>query len=338
MLKVGIVGLGVMGRTHFRIWASRDDVSIVAVCDCDPAAVTKAASGNLSQQSGDVDLTGIEIYSDFEDMLSDANLDAVSITLPTQLHAEFSIKALERGWHVLCEKPMSLDEDACNRMISAADASGKVLLVAQCIRFWPEYAWSRKAIVERSYGALRAANFYRISSSPAWGAGSWYGDPEKSGGVTLDLHIHDVDYIQHLLGQPLALNASGTQFENGMLSHIVTDFDYGPDKVITAEASWMMSQSYGFVMGFRIMLEGASLVYDSGRTPSFQVFPNEGEVFTPELAPGNGYNQEVAHFVDLTAGNVDSLITPSQARDSVNIVLAAARSAESKLQGNLQTT
>jgi 1,5-anhydro-D-fructose reductase (1,5-anhydro-D-mannitol-forming) len=330
MIKVGIVGFGVMGRTHFQAWRGQEGAEVAAVCEANPEVLAKTTvTGNMDQQSGKVDLSGVAVYGDFDRMLAEGGLDAVSITLPTHLHPAFTIKALDAGVHVLCEKPMALDTDACDEMIAAADRSGKQLMIAQCIRFWPEYAWVKTAIDEGRFGKVLAANFDRLGSAPGWSENSWFSDPAKSGGVTLDLHIHDADFVQYLFGTPDNIRASGARLENGMLGHIVSEYDFRDNKSVTATASWMMSASYGFSMGFRIALEKATLVFASGHDPALRVYPAEGESYSPDdLAEGDGYSGEIAHFTALVAGTAEPKITPTQAKESVRMALQAAEAVD----------
>ena len=122
MLRIGIVGFGFMGRMHFRQWKAIKGAQVVAICDANPNIKedTKRAVGNIKGAEGEIDFTGIELYQDFEQMLDKGKLDAISLTLPTYLHAECSEKALSRGVNVLCEKPMALKAADCDRMIQAA--------------------------------------------------------------------------------------------------------------------------------------------------------------------------------------------------------------------------
>jgi len=325
-VKVGIIGFGVMGRTHFKAWRGQPGAEIAAVCEANPDVLAKVSGeGNLEQQAGSINLEGIPTFTDVGTMLAEANLDAVSITLPTHLHPAFSIDALAAGVHVLCEKPMALTTAACDDMIAAAERTGKQLMIAQCIRFWPEYAWAKAAIADGRFGRVLAASFDRLGAAPGWSQDSWFSDPTKSGGVTLDLHIHDVDFIQYLFGPPAAIHASGARFSNGMLGHIVSDYVYDDNKVVTATGSWMMSASYGFSMAFRIALEKATLIFTGDHSPALRVCPQEGESYCPDdLAEGDGYSREIAHFVSLVAGESDPEITPQQARESVRMALAAA--------------
>ena len=138
-MKIAIIGMGFMGCMHLRNWQKQDNVQITAVCDANPIQ-TKGRQGNIDTgDSGDLDLSEISVYTDVADMLAQEELDAVSITLPTHLHKIISIQCLKAGVNVLCEKPMALNLADCDEMIAAAKAADKELMIAHCIRFWPEY-------------------------------------------------------------------------------------------------------------------------------------------------------------------------------------------------------
>ena len=311
MIKVGVVGLGFMGGVHLRNWQSIAGAKVVAVCDANPIADT-AKQGNLGAGSEPLDLEGVAVYTDVGEMLANEDLDAVSITLPTHLHKPISIQALESGVHVLCEKPMALNVQDCDAMIATATKAGKQLMVAHCIRFWPEYVWAKKAVESGEYGKVLAADFSRLADAPAWAADSWLADPVKSGGIALDLHIHDLDFIQYLFGIPLRSRSVGTR-------HVQTQLDYGDDRAITATASWSMPKSFGLQMAFKIVFEEAAVVFN-GTTLTF--YPSEGEPFAPELEEGDGYRREIEYFASLVSGtNTKTVISPEQARESVRMAV-----------------
>ncbi len=158
MIRVGIVGFGFMGKMHFNCFQSLPDVKIVAICDADAERLKSSSgvAGNISGTDKTYDLTDIQLFTNIDPMLKDVKLDAISITLPTFLHADMSCKALAAGVHVLCEKPMGLNLAECDRMIVAAKQSGKHLQIGQCIRFWPEYAKTKELIDSGKYGKLLA--------------------------------------------------------------------------------------------------------------------------------------------------------------------------------------
>jgi len=331
MLRIGIAGFGFMGRMHYRCWKAINGAEVAAICDVNPNIIedTKRAVGNIEGAERAVDFGGIELYTDFEQMLKSAKLDAVSITLPTYLHADNSIKALKTGVHVLCEKPMALNVKDCDRMIRAANRSGKVLQIGHCVRFWPEYAEAKKIVDSGKYGKVVAAMFQRLGSAPGWSIDNWFMDEKRSGGVALDLHIHDTDYVQYLFGVPRAVCSFGAKADTGELLHIVTQYLYDDDKVVTAEGGWAMMPKFGFEMSFNIALEKATIVYDLTRQPMFKVYPAEGEAFTPQVAEGDGYTRQTEYFVKIICGQkVEPVTTLQQSRDSVKIVEAEKKSAK----------
>ncbi len=329
MIRVGIVGFGFMGRTHYKCWKSLDGVEVVAVCDVNPNIEedTKKTVGNIGDTSDAVDFSSLKLYADLDEMLADADLDAVSITLPTYLHADCSVKALASGVNVMCEKPMSLHAKDCQRMIDAAEDSGKVLQIGHCVRFWPEYAKAKEIVAGGKYGRVVAATFQRLGAAPTWSADNWFLDEQRSGGMALDLHIHDTDYVQYLFGLPKAVCSFGARGPGGGLAHIVTQYLYDDNKVVTAEGGWAMTPAFGFEMSFNIAMEKATLVYDLTRTPMFRVCPAEGEAFTPQVEASDGWCLQIGHFARAVRGEkVKPVTTLAESMNSVKIVAAEKES------------
>ncbi len=216
-------------------------------------------------------------------------------------------------------------------MIKAARKSGKVLQIGHCVRFWPEYAKAKEIVAGGQYGRVVAGMFQRLGAAPTWSLDNWFLDEKRSGGVALDLHIHDTDYVQYLFGVPKGVCSHGARTANGQLIHMVTTYDYGDDKLIIAEGGWGMMGSFGFEMSFNLILEKATIVYDLNRKPMFRVCPATGEAFTPEVVAGDGYLREIEHFAKLVRGQpVEEILTLEQSRDSVRIVEAEKESIRGK--------
>ncbi len=332
MIRVGIAGLGFMGKMHFRCYQALEGVQVAAICDTDAAKFEGqgGAVGNIEGAEAPLDLTGIGLYDDFDRMLAEAELDALSVTLPTYLHRPYTVQALEAGLNVLCEKPMALTVEDGRAMVAAAEASGKRLQIGHCIRFWPEYAAAKELIDAGRYGRVTAATFQRLSLTPSWSWQNWILDGSKSGGAAVDLHIHDSDYVQYVFGMPQAVFSRAARGPSQDYDHIVTQYLFAEDRPITAEGSWSLAPTFGFEMSFNIVLEKATLVFDVSRAPVFKVCPREGEAFTPEVAAGDGYSNEIEHFVRAVRGErVAEIITPEQSIDSLKLVLAEKRSAAS---------
>jgi predicted dehydrogenase len=299
---------------------------VVAVCESNPkvlASAGEAKGGNVGGAAESIDLNALQVFHDLDALLASGEVDAVSITLPTFLHADTTVRALG-AVHVLCEKPMALTVEDCDRMAAAARASGKVLQVGHCVRFWPEYAVTREIVRDGRYGAVVAATFRRYSALPGWSPDSWFADEARSGGQPLDLHIHDSDYIHHVFGLPESVSSVADPAQ----TYIATQYRYPGGPPVVAESTWRMAPAFSFEMSFNVVLERATVVYDLTRTPSFRVLPADGAAFTPELPPGDGYSREVEHFARAAAGEaVEPVVTPEQSRDTVRLVLAERQSA-----------
>jgi len=331
MIRVGIIGLGFMGKMHFRCYKANKNVKIAAICDIDEKKFTNigGTAGNISGAEKPLDFKGVLLYTDFDKMLKEAELDAISITLPTYLHCRYTLKTLKAGLYTFCEKPMAMTVGDCQKMIDAAKASKRLLQIGHCIRFWPEYAKLKEIVDSGKYGKVLAATFQRLSLTPTWSWDNWLMDKNKSGGAALDLHVHDSDYIQYLFGTPKEVFARGIKGPSRDYDHIIANYIYNDSKVITAEGGWVMKPGFGFEMSFNVMLEGATVSYDCTRSPVFKIAPAKGDVIIPKVAKGDGYSIELKHFIKAINGkSVPQIITPKDSLNSVKIVLAEKKSCD----------
>ena len=252
----------------------------------------------------------------------------ILIGLVEYLHPDVAVKALVRGVNVLCEKPMAIDANACDRMIAAERKSKARLMVAQCVRYWPEYAVLKGFIESGRYGNVVAADFTRFSPLPAWSrkGDAWFLDESKSGGVALDLHLHDTDEIHYLFGRPESVFSKSHVNNGGWTDFISTVYSY-PDKVVTSSSGWAMTTSFVWESGFRVVFEKAVVVLNTHSTPAFVVYPEKGRPFTPKVPKLSGYEKEIREFVSwMSLGNAEP-VTAKSARDSVAIVDAERKSA-----------
>lgn len=330
MLRVGIVGLGFMGKMHFEIYrAMPEKVAVVAIADVGRdklAGDWSAIGGNMAMGEGAADLSGVATYDSPDALIADASVDVVDITLPTYLHRDYAVKALHAGKHVLCEKPMALNAAEADDMLAASEKTGKLLLIGQCIRFWPAYAKTRELVLGGRYGAVKTARFQRFSTMPVWNRDGWLLDPARSGLAALDLHIHDADFIAHLFGLPESVSSFGGTLHPDGFDHILTRYAYPDGKLVTAEGGWEYAPGFPFSMTFAIHMEQASLELAADST--LTLYPVAGEPEAIPLAAGTGYQYELAHFVECLAENRESpILTARSARDSVRLVEAEIRSA-----------
>ncbi len=333
MIRLGLVGMGFMGQQHFTIHQGIDNVEVVAVCDKNPdkiAEVAPSIGGNIGEAT-ELDLSAQARYLCFEEMLDKEELDCVDLCVPTHLHAELAVGALEAGHHTIVEKPMGRNVEDCDRVIAAAEAAGRMLFVGQCIRFWPEYETLAAMVTNRELGQIVVARFNRWSPPPTWAEDGWLLDPTRSGGALLDLHIHDVDFILSLFGTPPAVLARGANLVSEGIDkadHVVTSYLYD-DLVCVAEAGWAMPAAVPFEMGFQVLGDGGLLEFSLAKDPMLTFYPTDGAPVMPEVAPGTGYERELAYFVQCMANDEPpTRVTPQSARESVRVVMAEQQSVE----------
>lgn len=300
-VRVGVVGLGFMGRTHLAAYrdAARDGwpCQVVAVCDRDRRAPDEKLAGNLrigAASGGLYDRRVTRRYARARDLFADPNVDLVSICTNTESHAELAIAALRAGKHVLLEKPVALASKDVDRVREAAARTGRLCMPAMCMRFWPGWRWLRERIAQRTFGAVKSARFIRLSAPPDWSR-AFYGDPKRTGGALVDLHIHDADFVLACFGAPRRVSSSGT------LDHVSTSYEFarGPALVV-AEGGWDQAPGFAFRMRYVVNFERATAEFDSLRTPPLLLCRGEKPQPVP-LEPGLGYDHEVRHVLDAVA-------------------------------------
>ncbi len=334
MIRVGLVGAGFIGRNHFNQYELLGDrARVVALCDAEAdrrAGDWSKVGGNLADAQGTRrDLGSIKPYTDFKALIADPNVDMIDICAPTFLHRDVTVAALKAGKHVLCEKPMALSVEQCDEMIAAARPPAR-FMVAQCIRFWPEYVWLKRIADSGEYGPLRAIHLRRQTSAPTYSLNNWINNPELSGGAILDLHVHDVDYAIYLLGKPRSVFAQGYQRTGGGVDRVHASWNYGREVVVQVEAFWDVHPGFPFNMGFTAVFEDASAVWDSKTGQPLTVFRRSGDPLTPEMPKEDGYYGEICHFIGcIERGTNPTVATPQQSRDAVAIALAEKQSAMS---------
>src|SRR3954471_14037336 len=161
MTGIGIVGIGFMGMIHYLAAAKLAGAKVVALCSRDPAKLAgdwTSIQGNFGPRGTKMDLSAQATYADMADLLADPKVDLVDLCVPNDEHAKLAIRALEAGKHVLVEKPIALTTRDADAMVAAARASGKLLMVAHVLPFFPEFAFAADAVQSGRYGALLAAN------------------------------------------------------------------------------------------------------------------------------------------------------------------------------------
>ena len=299
MLKVGLIGCGFMGAMHANCYKNIEDVELVALADLCPEKAEELAKG-----------TNAKLFGDGKDLIANAEVDVIDICLPTYLHAEYAMLAMDKVKYVFVEKPEALTKEEGEKMLAKSKQTGCEVQVGQVIRFWDEYVELKKIIESGTYGKVVNANFRRLSPRPTWGWENWLLDTARSGGAGQDLHIHDVDFVLSLFGEPKEFftvkNCIGEKN-----SYVNTLMKY-EDLVVGVEGTWDLPGSHAFEATFRVVFENAVVENAGGK---FMLYTADGaseiKIEKKELAGeaykgGNvsdlgGYYNELVYFCQRAA-------------------------------------
>ncbi|GMV97599.1 MAG: hypothetical protein AMXMBFR83_19560 [Phycisphaerae bacterium] len=331
---MGIIGAGFIGRNHYNQYEKMTGrAKVVALCDKDAdrrAGDWSKVLGNLADAQGTKrDLGDIRPTSDWKEIVNDPQIDLVDICAPTFLHRDIAVAALQAGKSVLCEKPMALSVEQCDEMLAAAAASRGKFMIAQCIRFWPEYVLLREAVRSGAYGPLRCLELRRCAGTPDYSMGNWITNPELSGGAVLDLHVHDVDFALGLLGKPEAVSAQGYERKGGGVDRVHAQWFYpGGGRVVQLIGAWDLPTGTKFNMGYTAVFEQAALTFDMNPDVPLRLLRahQEPQLLTPPAK--DAYYGEIEHLLEcIEQDRQPTISTARESRDAVAIALAEKRSA-----------
>lgn len=265
-----------------------------------------------------------------------AEVDIVDVCTPTYEHASPALAAAVAGKDIVCEKPLARHLAEAEAMIAACMSAGVRLFVAQVVRFFPEFARAKEVVDSGAIGqpcvirTVRGGNFPRPDS--------WYGDFAKSGGVILDLSVHDIDYLRWLCGDITRVFARGMSFSDVLATdHALLTLRFASGVIGHIEGSWAYPAGE-----FRTCLEIAGddglLNHDSGTSSPMTVTlkrnptAEEGVLTIPgeSIEPANDpYYRELKHFIDCLASGADFLVSPEDALAAMKVALAAIESERS---------
>jgi predicted dehydrogenase len=322
MITVALLGGGFMGASHATNYLALGDrirVKTVGSRRSDRAAAVAAS-------------LGAELTDDVQQAIRDPEVDVVDICMPTPLHRELAEAAFSAGKHVLLEKPIALTLEDADAIVAAAERSGRLLVVGLVLRFWPEYVELQRRVVGGELGRPFSVSTMRLSPPADWN--DWMADPRKSGGVAVDLLIHDFDQMNWLLGTPRRVFARAPHPE-----HVLAIVEYDGAQGI-AEGSMAMPKAYPFSSNVRVLAEGGVAEYAFSAAPAdggnigasdaargLRLYPRDGVPVTVPVESADPWGPEIAYLVDCVEhGHTPDRGTGAQARAALAVSLAAARS------------
>ncbi len=220
IIRVAIIGAGVMGTLHARIYSKLPNAKLIAICDSNQPSADKLAK-----------LYNIQQYVDYKELIKRESLDAVSITVPTRLHKEIAIFCIENGVNILVEKPIAGTADDARRIVKSAQKNEVVLEVGHIERFNPAIIKLRELIQKKVFGQIVSIAIKRVGL---------FQPRVKDVNVVTDLAVHDLDIVCMLLQKlPKSIYATGGKGINAhQVDYADTFLDFG-DTSCYLQVNWM---------------------------------------------------------------------------------------------------
>lgn len=311
-----------MGVTHLGALSQLPDVQAAAICSANPRVLAGDLSGiggNIKRAAYNFDLSTMRKHRAWQDMVNDPELDAIDICLPTHLHRSVAVAAMKAGKHVICEKPMSGSRADCQAMLDAATETGRTLMIAHVLRFWPEYIKLYEFVKGGENGGIQTATFIRKCGIPDWSR--WLTNEGESGGAILDLLIHDIDQILMLFGMPERVAAKSM----GGPDTVSATFLYGSKIEVRLQGGWF-DAGVPFSMGFQVRADRALLEL----TPEGLMLSDQsGQRKKIEAGTDDPYAAELAYFVECCKnGKSPEHCPPAESAKAVEIALLLKESRE----------
>jgi predicted dehydrogenase len=311
-MKIAVIGTGGMGANHIEAYKYVKGLEVCAVVDMNFEAAEKYSK-----------VLNCRAYCNIDEMLADIRPDAVDICVPSFLHYEYSLKCIERGMHVFCEKPMAHSVGEADEMIAKAKEKGVKMMVGQVLRYWPEYRYLKQQIADESLGRLRYLSLRRYYGVHP--QGSWYMNPDLCKMVCYEMHIHDTDMVNYLFGLPDAVHSVGIEQPDIHMSYINTHYIFNnKDITVVAEGGWNDS-TFPWSSGYLAVFEHGLIEYKDGKVAVYPAgkdfYYAKMETLTGVPSEIDGVYQELTEFAAILNGDSKVTgVTPESARDTIYLV------------------
>jgi UDP-N-acetylglucosamine 3-dehydrogenase len=333
-LRVGVIGCGSIARhRHLPEYVANPNVELVAVCD------------NNAERALEIgEKYGVPSYTSFEELLRNAEVDAVSVCTPNYLHAPISNAALLAGVHVLCEKPMATSEEEAKSMIEAAKNSGKKLMIAHNQRFVASHQKARQLIQSGEVGKIYSFRTAFGHGGPeGWsveGKEGWFFQKDKAFvGAMGDLGVHKTDLLRYILGEEIVevgafVETSAKEFATVDDTAVcVLKTESGIIGTLAASWSYVSKEDNSTI----IYGENAILRLEDDPTNSLVVQYKNGDVVNYQLGKiqsndegGQSSSHVIDLFVDAVLNDREVAVSGEEGMKSLGVILAALESNETK--------
>jgi predicted dehydrogenase len=319
-VKVGLIGAGGMGNVHASQYAKMPDVSVVVF---DGAAERSAP---LAERVGGT------VVDSLEKLLE--TVDVVDICLPTDIHAEFGLRAMEAKRPIFMEKPVCRTWEQAVGLAEAAAKHGVTVMPGQVVRFFPEFRTGHQLVKNGAVGTPAAARTRRGGGAPG-GSRGWFMDHARSGGILLDLAIHDFDWLRWTFGEVKFLESRSVAAKTKTgPDYALTTLTFESGLVAHVESTWM--DPSGFRVSYEVAGKDGLIAYDSSEHSALKI-SNRAEKTTgsylavnenPLSPTDDPYYLELKAFLDAVRDGTPPPVTLEDGIQALAISLAAMESTE----------
>ena len=317
-MKIGLLGAGGMGTAHCRHYSNMEGVEVIFF---DP---DQGRSAELSSKFKATRMASTEKLM--------AEAEIVDICLPSDLHVEFALKAIAERKPVFIEKPIARTVEEAAPIVEAAEKAHVPVGVAHVVRYFPEFREGHRLVASGKIGTPAAARTRRGGLAPSKGAGNWFMDHTRSGGVLMDLAVHDFDWLRWTLGEVKHLFACsvGAKTMQGP-DYALTTLTFESGAIAHVETTWM--DPGGFRATFEVCGSEGMIEFDSRLTPTLRTSTSDGSRGeAPLAATDDPYYNELKAFLDAVKTGKEPPVT---ARDGIAAVAIAQAAIESAKTGRV---
>ena len=325
MTNVGIIGCGMMGKVHSVAYSGLRNVNVKAV-----------ASLSREQSLECAGLTSSKTYT-VEEIFTDDGIDIVSICTPTDTHRDLVVEAAKNKKHVFCEKPIAHTLKDAQEMVEVCKENCVSLGVNHVVRFFDAYSGAKSLMEDGAIGEVVMARLYRGGVFPRHGWGNWFDELDKSGGVLLDLSIHDFDFLRTLMGEVESITARSVKFTPSHpgrnRDHAIAILRFANGSLAHVEGSWAEPENAPskFTTSFEFVGKEGMITYDSDEdfTMRVQTVSKSFSSFSRSTPATDPYRLHIRKFIEATKDDRKVPVDGNEAIEALKISLAANQSAES---------
>lgn len=319
MTRIAILGAGAIAGYHLRASLGLPDAEITWIADIDRARAEALAATAASR----VRTTTVPAEA-----VAAPDVDAVIVAAPTPAHRELTDLAAAHGKPVLCEKPLARTIEDAEAMVVACDRAGVRLMVGQVVRFFPAYARLHRALQDGEIGRVGRVRAARVGPHPG-GSRAWFADFAASGGVVLDMMIHELDLLRWWFGdvervcaaRPAVLPTSGVDYAQGLLR-------FASGTIAHVEASWAHA---AFRTTIELAGEHGILRHDSEESAALRLDLPGDHGAQPAVTrrvpdPIEPWRRQLRHFLDRLADGAPFQASGEDGARAVELALATLAS------------